>query len=98
MAEAHKINDGLYAVPLGDGKVQLRTLIQRMKTKKNGDAKIFQGKIHTNSCHSCEMKSYICAKEGPNKGSSFSTKLEREICNFYNGDNSKIIFYGGIEL
>ena len=28
----------------------------------------------------------------------FSTKLEREICNFYNGDNSKIIFYGGIEL
>ena len=28
MAEAHKINDGLYVVPLGDGKVQLRTLIQ----------------------------------------------------------------------
>ena len=28
MAEAHKINDGLYAVPLGDGKVQLRTLIR----------------------------------------------------------------------
>lgn len=25
MAEAHKINDGLYVVPLGDGKVQLRT-------------------------------------------------------------------------
>lgn len=28
MAEVHKINDGLYVVPLGDGKVQLRTLIQ----------------------------------------------------------------------
>lgn len=28
MAEAHKINDGLYVVPLGDGKVQLRILIQ----------------------------------------------------------------------
>ena len=28
MTEAHKINDGLYVVPLGDGKVQLRTLIQ----------------------------------------------------------------------
>nr|DAN81063.1 MAG TPA: zinc finger protein [Caudoviricetes sp.] len=37
-------------------------------------------------------------RRAPNKGSSFSTKLEREICNFYNGDNSKIIFYGGIEL
>ena len=45
-----------------------------------------------------EMRFYICAKEGPNKGSSFSTKLVREIYNFYNGDNSKIIFYGGIEL
>lgn len=43
------------------------------------------------------MSFYIGAKEGPNKGSSFSIKLEREICNFYNGDNSKIIFYGGIE-
>ena len=29
MAEAHKINDGLYVVPLGRGKVQLRTLIQK---------------------------------------------------------------------
>lgn len=29
MAEAHKINDGLYVVQLGDGKVQLRTLIQK---------------------------------------------------------------------
>lgn len=29
MAEAHKINDGLYVLPLGDGKVQLRTLIQK---------------------------------------------------------------------
>ena len=28
MAEAHKINDGLYVVPLEDGKVQLRILIQ----------------------------------------------------------------------
>ena len=28
MAEVHKINDGLYVVPLGDGKVQLRILIQ----------------------------------------------------------------------
>ena len=28
MAEAHKINDGLYVVPLGDGKFQLRILIQ----------------------------------------------------------------------
>lgn len=43
------------------------------------------------------MRFYIRAKEGPNKGSSFSTNLEREIYNFYNGDNSKIIFYGGIE-
>lgn len=29
MAEAHKINDGLYVVPLGDGKIQLRSLIQK---------------------------------------------------------------------
>ena len=28
MTEAHKINDGLYVVPLGDGKVQIRILIQ----------------------------------------------------------------------
>ena len=28
MAEVHKINDGLYVVPLEDGKVQLRILIQ----------------------------------------------------------------------
>ena len=28
MTEAHKINDGLYVVSLGDGKVQLRILIQ----------------------------------------------------------------------
>ena len=27
MAEVHKINDGLYVLPLGDGKVQLRILI-----------------------------------------------------------------------
>lgn len=34
MAEAHKINDGLYAVPLGDGKVQLRILIQKDEDKE----------------------------------------------------------------
>ena len=34
MAEAHKINDGLYVVPLGDGKVQLRTLIQKDQDKE----------------------------------------------------------------
>ena len=28
MAEVHKINDGLYIVPLGDEKIQLRILIQ----------------------------------------------------------------------
>lgn len=42
------------------------------------------------------MRFYIDVKEGPNKGSSFLIKLEREFYNFYNGDNSKIIFYGGI--
>ncbi len=31
MAEAHKINDGLYVVPLGDGKVQLRILIRKVE-------------------------------------------------------------------
>lgn len=34
MAEAHMINDGLYVVPLGDGKVQLRTLIQKDEGKE----------------------------------------------------------------
>ena len=34
MVEAHKINDGLYVVPLGDGKVQLRTLIQKDEDKE----------------------------------------------------------------
>ncbi len=34
MAEAHKINDGLYVMPLGDGKVQLRTLIQKDEVKE----------------------------------------------------------------
>ena len=48
-----------------------------MRTKKNGDVKIFQGKIHTNSCHSCETRFYICAKEGPNKGSSLSPVSNR---------------------
>lgn len=31
------------------------------------------------------MRFYTCAKEGPNKGSSFSIKLEREKYNFYYG-------------
>nr|DAH25797.1 MAG TPA: hypothetical protein [Caudoviricetes sp.] len=44
------------------------------------------------------MRFYIDVKEGPNKGSSFLIKLEREINSPLNGDNSKIIFYGGIEL
>lgn len=34
MAEVHKINDVLYVVPLGDGKVQLRTLIQKDEDKE----------------------------------------------------------------
>ena len=34
MTEAHKINDGLYVVPLGDGKVQLRILIQEDEDKE----------------------------------------------------------------
>ena len=34
MVEAHKINDGLYVVPLGDGKVQLRILIQEDEDKE----------------------------------------------------------------
>ena len=34
MAEAHKINNGLYVVPLGDGKVQLRSLIQKDEDKE----------------------------------------------------------------
>lgn len=34
MAEVHKINDGLYVVPLGDGKVQLRTLIRKDEDKE----------------------------------------------------------------
>ena len=34
MAEVHKINDGLYVVPLGDGKVQLRILIQEDEDKE----------------------------------------------------------------
>jgi hypothetical protein len=34
MAEVHNINDGLYVVPLGDGKVQLRTLIQKDEDKE----------------------------------------------------------------
>ena len=34
MAEAHKINDGLYVVPLGDGKVRLRILIQEDEDKE----------------------------------------------------------------
>ena len=34
MVEMHKINDGLYVVPLGDGKVQLRSLIQKDEDKE----------------------------------------------------------------
>ena len=34
MAEVHKINDGLYVVPLRDGNVQLRTLIQKDEDKE----------------------------------------------------------------
>ena len=34
MAEAHKINDGLYVGPLRDGKVQLRILIQEDEDKE----------------------------------------------------------------
>lgn len=33
MAEAHKINDGLYVVSLGDRKVRLRILIQEDEDK-----------------------------------------------------------------
>ena len=34
MAEVHKINEGLYVVPLGDGKIQLRILIQEDEDKE----------------------------------------------------------------
>lgn len=34
MAEVHKINDGLYIVPLEDGKAQLRILIQEDEDKE----------------------------------------------------------------
>lgn len=34
MAEVHKINDGLYVMPLGDGKVQLRILIREDEDKE----------------------------------------------------------------
>ena len=39
MAEAHKINDGLYVLPLGDGKVQLRILIQEDEDKEEWKCK-----------------------------------------------------------
>ena len=39
MAEAHKINDGLYVVPLVDGKVQLRILIQEDEDKEEWKCK-----------------------------------------------------------
>ena len=39
MAEAHKINDGLYVVPLGDGKVRLRILIQEDEDKEEWGCK-----------------------------------------------------------
>ena len=49
MAEAHKINDGLYVVPLRDGKVQLRILIQEDEDKEEWRCKIFRGKMYINS-------------------------------------------------
>ena len=39
MAEVHKINDGLHVVPLGDGKVQLRILIQEDEDKEEWKCK-----------------------------------------------------------
>ena len=39
MAEVYKINDGLYVVPLGDGKVQLRILIQEDEDKEEWKCK-----------------------------------------------------------
>ena len=39
MAEAHKINDGLYVLPLGNGKVQLRILIQEDEDKEEWKCK-----------------------------------------------------------
>ena len=43
MAEAHKINDGLYVVPLGDGKVQLRILIQEDEYEEEWRCKNLSG-------------------------------------------------------
>ena len=34
MDDVYKINDGLYIVPLGDGKIQLRSLIQKDEDKE----------------------------------------------------------------
>ena len=39
MAEVHKINEGLYVVPLGDGKIQLRILIQEDEDKEEWKCK-----------------------------------------------------------
>ena len=39
MAKAHKINDGLYVVPLRDGKVRLRILIQEDEDKEEWKCK-----------------------------------------------------------
>ena len=39
MAEVHKINNGLYVVPLGDGKVRLRILIQEDEDKEEWKCK-----------------------------------------------------------
>ena len=39
MTEVHKINDGLYVVPLRDGKVQLRILIQEDEDKEEWKCK-----------------------------------------------------------
>lgn len=39
MDEVHKINDGLYVMPLVDGKVQLRILIQEDEDKEEWKCK-----------------------------------------------------------
>ena len=39
MTEVHKINDGLYVVPLRDGKGQLRILIQEDEDKEEWKCK-----------------------------------------------------------
>ena len=43
MNEAHKINDGLYIVPLGDEKIQLRILIQMDEDEEEWRCKNLSG-------------------------------------------------------